>query len=330
LNPAGLHEALRGLEVRKDPRVLVSSENMDDAGVFLMSEDVALIQTVDFFTPILDDPYDFGQVAAANALSDVYAMGGEPLTALNVVCFPDMEMPVSLLGEILKGGADKLNEAGVILLGGHTVSDTELKYGLSVTGVVRPDKILRSQGAKPGDSVVLTKPLGTGILSTALKRGKLGPEPLAALTSCMAALNRSAMEIARKFTIHAAKDITGFGLAGHSAEMAEASGVTIEIVLDDLVPLPETLSFIEGGVTTGGEQANRKYLTDRYKVVGRQQNDPRLALSFDPQTSGGLFFAVASDEADELVKSLHAAGLTDSRCIGRVLERQGRYLLRFI
>ena len=325
----GLREALADLHVRQDPRVLVASENMDDGGVYQISDAIALIQTVDFFTPILDDPYDFGQVAAANALSDVYAMGGNPLTALNIACFPDMEMPVTILREILRGGADKLDEAGVILLGGHTVSDTELKYGLSITGTVHPEKILRSEGAKPGDSLVLTKPLGTGILSTALKNGNLGDEAVDALTACMKMLNRSAMDIARRFTVHAAKDITGFGLAGHSAEMADASGVTIEIDLGSLVPLPDAISLIDEGVTTGGERSNRENLSGRYELAGRKEDDPLLSLVFDPQTSGGLFLSVPGEEAKELLESLHKADLEDSRCIGRVKERRGGYLLRF-
>jgi selenide,water dikinase len=302
---------------------------MDDAGIFQLDEDLALIQTVDFFTPILDDPYDFGQVAAANALSDVYAMGGEPLTALNIACFPDKEMPISILGDILRGGVDKLDEAGVILLGGHTVSDPELKYGLSVTGTVHPRKILRSEGAVPGDSLILTKPLGTGILSTALKKGNLGSEAVQVLTENMKLLNRSAMEAARDFTLHAAKDITGFGLAGHSAEMAESSGVTLEIDLDALVPLPDVISLIRDGVTTGGETSNRDNLSGRYEVVERKDDDPLLSLVFDPQTSGGLFFAVAAEEVTDLLDALVSTGLDASRCIGRVIERQGESLLRF-
>ncbi len=329
MNPAGLRKALEDLHARQDPRVLVTSENMDDAGVYQISDDLALIQTVDFFTPILDDPYDFGQVAAANALSDVYAMGGKPLTALNIACFPDMEMPVAVLGEILKGGADKLDEAEVILLGGHTVSDTELKYGLSITGTVHPDKILRSEGAKPGDSIILTKPLGTGILSTALKRGSLGDEAVGALTHWMKMLNRSAMDIAMGFSIHAAKDITGFGLAGHSAEMAEASGVTIEIDLDSLPLLPDAISLSREGVTTGGEKSNRENLSGRYEIEESKRGDPLLPLVFDPQTSGGLFLAVPGEEEQRLLDSLHEADLEESRCIGRVLERSGDYLLRF-
>lgn len=325
-----MKEALTDLHVIDDPHVLVSSENMDDAGVYQISEEVALIQTVDFFTPVLNDPYDFGQAAAANALSDVYAMGGEPLTALNIACFPDGEMPISVLGEIFRGGADKLNEAGVVLLGGHTVSDKEIKFGLSVTGTVHPKKILRSAGAMPGDSLILTKPLGTGILSTALKNGKLGEKATEALTRCMVELNRTAMETARGFTVHAAKDITGFGLAGHSAEMAEASGVTLEFDLDSLPSLPDAISLIREGVTTGGEKSNRQNLRGRYELAGREEGDPLLNLVFDPQTSGGLFFSVPGGEAGEFLRALMEAGLKWSRHIGRVFERRGETLLRFI
>jgi selenide,water dikinase len=303
---------------------------MDDAGVYQISDEVALIQTVDFFTPILDDPYDFGQVAAANALSDVYAMGGEPLTALNIACFPDGEMPISILGEILRGGTEKLNEAGVVLLGGHTVSDKELKFGLSVTGTVHPQKILRSEGAKPGDSLILTKPLGTGILSTALKNGKLGEESTEVLTRCMVELNRTAMETARAFTVHAAKDITGYGLAGHSAEMAEVSGVTLEFDLDEIPSLPDAISLIREGVTTGGEKANRQNLRGRYELAGRGEEDPFLNLVFDPQTSGGLFFSVPGVEVEGMLRALNEAGLEWSCLVGRVLERRGETLLRFI
>ncbi len=303
---------------------------MDDAGIYRISEDLALIQTVDFFTPILDDPYDFGQVAAANALSDVYAMGGVPVTALNIACFPDRDMPIAILVDILRGGVDKLNEAGVTLLGGHTVSDTELKYGLSVTGTVDPRRILRNAGAMPGDSIILTKPLGTGILSTGLKQGKLGAETVELLTNSMKRLNSTAMKAARDYSVNAATDITGFGLAGHSAEMAEASLVTIEIVLDSLLPFPDVMSLILDGVTTGGEKANRQDLTGRYELIGRAENDPLLSLLFDPQTSGGLLFSIPAEEEGALLADLRDAGLDESRSIGRVLERRGENLLRIL
>ncbi len=329
MSPAGLREALSGIHSLEDPRVLVTSENMDDAGVYKINEELALIQTVDFFTPILNDPYDFGQVAVANALSDVYAMGGMPLTALNIACFPDRALPISILEEILKGGADKLAEAGVILLGGHTVSDDELKYGLAVTGAVHPDKILKCDSALPGDAIVLTKALGTGILSTALKKERLDEEAVEVLTRSMKQLNREAIEVAADYSIHAVKDITGFGLAGHAAEMADASGVSIEIDLAELVPLPCAMDLISEGVTTGGEQANRQDLSGRYRLVEREKGDPLLSLAFDPQTSGGLFLCVERSKASNLVVALQEAGLAEARVIGSVLERRGEDLLLF-
>jgi selenide,water dikinase len=329
LSPAGLREALKYLPVQEDPRILVNPENLDDGGVYQLTDDLAIIQTVDFFPPILDDPYTFGQVAAANALSDIYAMGGEPLIALNITCFPDKEMPISILGSIFKGGLDKLDEAGVILMGGHSISDKELKYGFSVTGTVHPKKILRNEGAKPGDYIILTKPLGTGILATALKRGKLGEQAETALTKCMTTLNRKAMKIARSYEINAATDITGFGLAGHASEMADASGRTIEIDLDSLVTLPDVMYWIGEGVTMGGLKTNRESMHGRYELVGRKNDDPILSLVFDPQTSGGLFLSVPGGRSDDLLLELAEAGLEDSRCIGRVIDRRGDTAIRF-
>ncbi len=329
MSQVGLREALKYLPVQKDPRILVNPENLDDGGVFQLTGDLAIVQTVDFFPPILNDPYDFGRVAAANALSDIYAMGGDPMIALNITCFPDKEMPIRILGNIFRGGLDKLDEAGVILMGGHSISDKELKFGFAVTGTVHPGKILRNEGAEPGDSIILTKPLGTGILATALKSGKLGKRAEAALTECMTMLNRRAMEIARKYEINAATDITGFGLAGHAAEMADASGVSIEIDLESLVPLPDVMYWIGEGVTMGGLKTNRESMQGRFEVAGRKEEDEILSLVFDPQTSGGLFLSAPAETAGALQRELVEAGLEDSRCIGRVVERRGDIAIIF-
>jgi len=318
LGPADLRKALEVLPRASDPNVLVDASTLDDAGVYRLGPELALVQTVDFFTPILDDPEDYGAVAAANALSDVYAMGGRPLTALNILCFPDSKLSPKILEAILRGGSRVLAEAGVALLGGHSVSDRELKYGLAVTGVIDPRRIWTNAGAKPGDELLLTKPIGTGVLATALKKGKLAEGHRAALTASMLQLNREAAQAALGYEVHACTDVTGCGLAGHGYELAQASGAALEIELSAVPLLPGALHWIERGLKTRGDTVNRDYVQQRYRVEGRPPK-PLVDLMFDPQTSGGLLFAAPPAVAAPLLAALRAAGAIHSARIGRVV-----------
>jgi len=270
--------------------LLVGHETFDDAGVFVLSDDLALVQTVDFFAPIVDDPYTFGQVAAANALSDVYAMGGEPLTAMNVVGFPEKQLPLSVLTEILRGGQDKVHEAGAIIVGGHTVSDDEVKYGLAVTGRAHPGQLLTNGAAVPGDILVLTKPLGTGILATAVKRGELDEEGARPMLESMARLNRDASRAALAVGSRCATDVTGFGLLGHLSHIARASRVTLRVRVADVPILEGAAAAWARGSRTGGAGRNLDYVSS---MVGwGAASELERALLTDPQTSGGLVVAV--------------------------------------
>jgi len=298
------------------PDLLVGYSSADDAGVFKISETQALVQTVDFFPPIVDDPYHFGQIAAANALSDVYAMGGTPLTALNIVAFPSGDKQASLLAEILRGGKEKIEEAGAVVVGGHSIKDKEMKYGVAVTGMVDPRKVITNAGAQPGDLVFLTKPLGTGLITTGIKRGKVSGELETLVTQLMARLNRSAAEAMLKSDVHAATDITGFGLLGHVWEVADASSVSIELDSSKLPLLPDVLSLADAGMIPGGANANRSFLANRVSVgsgVGRSLEH----VLYDPQTSGGLLIAVPETAADYLSNELSKHNLY-SQSIGRV------------
>ncbi len=311
---------LRRLPQSADPRLLVGTSTADDAGVYLLDDNTALILTVDFFTPVVDDPYTFGQIAAANALSDVYAMGGRPLTALNIVAFPACALDEDTLPAILRGGYDKVAEAGAVIAGGHTIDDKEPKYGLSVTGVVHPGKIWTNAGARPGDALVLTKPLGTGVLTTAAK-ADLYPAGVAAAIEAMASLNAKAAEAAGAFPIHACTDVTGFGLLGHLFEMAGAAGVRAEVSSAALPLLPDAAAAAAMGLIPGGAYRNRDYLTAVSFVAG--VTEPLRDLCFDPQTSGGLLFALPETEAGALVAALRRAGVRHAAVIGHILA-QGR------
>ena len=278
---------------------------MDDAGVFVLSDDLALIQTVDFFAPIVDDPYTFGQVAAANALSDVYAMGGQPLTALNIVGFPSGKLSLDVLREILRGGQDKVHEAGALVVGGHTIIDEELKYGLSVTGRAHPKKLLTNAAARPGDRLVLTKPIGTALLATVAKKGQL-PEPEArGLYASMAALNRLASEVALELGARCATDITGFGLLGHASHIARASRVTLRIRVADVPILPGAREAAARGVRTGGAERNATYLEPL--VTWGNASEVDRVLLIDPQTSGGLLVALSPDQVPSYISRVPGA-----------------------
>jgi selenide,water dikinase len=273
-----------------DRRVLVGRETFDDAGVFVLRDDLALVQTVDFFAPIVDDPYTFGQIAAANALSDVFAMGGEPLTALAIVGFPVGALPPSVLTEILRGAQDKVREAGAVLIGGHSIIDEELKFGLSVTGQAHPARLLTNATARPGDRLVLTKPLGTGLLATAEKQGKLSSNAMLVLHTTMSALNGAASRAALAHGVTCATDVTGFGLLGHALNVARGSGVTLRIDGRKLPELPGARALWRAGTRTGGAERNETYLSARVDAAGADPAD--MALALDPQTSGGLLLAV--------------------------------------
>jgi len=303
--------------------VLVDQSTLDDAGVFAFGRGTALVQTVDFFTPVVDDPYDYGQVAAANALSDVYAMGGKPLTALAVLCVPEKQIGPEVLRAILRGGQDKMREAGVSILGGHSVTDPELKFGYSVTGVVRRRRLLTNAGARPGDRLVLTKPLGTGVLATALKQGRLDSAQTRRLTRTMAALNRGAAEAAVEFGAHAATDVTGFGFAGHAVQLAEASGVTLRLSPARRWFLPRTLELAAQGAVAGGLRRNREFYD---AALGGDALAEPLALALhDPQTSGGLLIACAPRRVSGLLVALKRRRVWAVE-VGEALPRGARAL----
>jgi selenide,water dikinase len=276
---------------------------------------------VDFFTPIVDDPYVFGQVAAANALSDVYAMGGEPRTALNIVGFPKGKLDIAVLGEILRGGAEKAHEAGVAVIGGHSLIDAEIKYGMAVTGVIHPDRVIRNVGVRAGDALVLTKALGTGIIATALKRHAASARSTNAAIASMVTLNRGASSIMRGFTVHACSDVTGYGLLGHAHEMASGSGVTLTLRAKALPVLPSAVRLAEQGFMTGGCRRNRDFLHDKVSV-GRSIRAGLVEVAFDPQTSGGLLIAVPHREAEALAARLHDGGVGVAAIVGRAVERE--------
>ncbi len=308
---------MKSLPFHAHPDLLVGLEAADDAGVYRLTPELALIQTVDFFTPIVNDPYQFGQIAAANALSDVYAMGGRPLTALNIVCFPLKTTPVDVLKAILKGGMDKVHEAGALLVGGHSVEDAELKYGLAVTGVVHPDKILTKAGARVGDLLVLTKPLGTGIIATALKGRQASAEAEAAIIQVMSQLNRGAAEALEGLEVHAVTDITGFGLLGHGLEMALASKAELTIYAGKVPILPWAREYAAMGLVPGGSHANRRFC-EKHLTIDPRVNPIDVVLLSDAQTSGGLLIAIAPKQADILLSRVRERGVTEAACIGEI------------
>lgn len=318
---------LRGLPEPTDPRLLVGTETADDAGVYQLSDDLALVQTLDFFPPVVDDPYIFGQIAAANALSDVYAMGGRPITALNLAGFPDKELPMDVLGTILQGGASKCREAECTILGGHTVRDAEIKFGLSVTGLVHPSEVWTNAGAQPGDRLILMKPLGTGFVTTAAKKQQCPAETLAAGIQSMSTLNKASADACRSTGgIHAVTDITGFGLAGHSYEMAQGSQVTLEISLSAVPLLPGVLDLVKAGFFTRASKSNRAYV-EKSMHLEPGLDSTVLELLFDAQTSGGLLVSIAPDRAQFLMDLAKQSGCLAWAEIGKVLPREQAALL---
>ena len=302
-----------------DENVIVGLDRADDAGVYKITDDLALIQTVDFFTPIVDDPYWFGQIAAANALSDVYAMGGTPKTAMNLVAFPIKQMDLSVLRQIIQGGLDKLTEAEVVLIGGHSIEDKELKYGLSITGVVHPERVLTKKNLRAGDRLVLTKPLGTGIVNTVIKAGMAPADLVDRVTLLMVSLNRDAARIMSNFNITACTDVTGFGLLGHLAEMVCGSSISVRVFSDQVPVIAEALEFASMGLIPAGAYKNREFresMIDFAETVQRSRQD----VLVDPQTSGGLLIGVSTDQATELITALKDTGVGDAAEIGEVLN----------
>ena len=314
-----MDSVLARLPKQFDPNVLVGFDTADDAGVYRLSPDLALVQTVDFFTPIVDDPYTFGQIAAANSLSDVYAMGGRPISALSIVGFPNTGRDVGILEMILQGGLAKMREAGCSVIGGHSLGDDEIKFGYAVTGVINPQHVLKNVGARPGDLLVLTKRLGTGVIGTALKKDGATKAAVEAAILSMCTLNRSGMELALPFEVHAATDITGFGLLGHAREMAVGSKVSFAIDSRQIESLPEALDLAQKGFLPGGLMRNRDFLGGCVEFAHDVPENVRNLL-FDPQTSGGLLLSMAPKHAAPLLESMRTNGV-DAQEVGEVIAK---------
>jgi selenide,water dikinase len=328
IGPGELSQVLRALPASiPNPNLLVGIDTSDDAGVYKLSDELALVQTVDFFTPIVDDPYSFGQVAAANAISDIYAMGGKPLTALNIVAFPIKTLDKAILAEILRGAGDKTREAGITLVGGHSIDDAEPKFGLAVTGLVHPDKVRTNAGALPGDKLILTKPIGVGILTTSIKKDKLSADEVRRVTEVMATLNKTAAEIMEPYDVHACTDVTGFGLMGHALEMAKGSGVGIQVNAADVPVLPRVRELAESGFVPGGTKNNFAHVKDSIDFADTLDEIGQWILC-DAVTSGGLLISVAGEQAEELLDKLKQAGVEAAIIGGATDEHPGRIEVR--
>lgn len=313
---------MQQLPTFEHPDLLIGCAGASDAGAFRLRDDLIILQSLDFFPPLVDDPFLYGQIAAANSLSDIYAMGGEPKTALNIVGFPDDRLELKILNQILAGGAERVQASGAVIVGGHSVRDTEIKYGLSVTGVVSPENLITNRNAQAGDHLVLTKALGTGFVTTAFKKNSCPDDVLHAATNSMQQLNQAASQVAQTFTINAATDITGFGLAGHVTEMAYASGVQMTITLDTLPVLPGVAALITDGYHTRANATNRRGIEHAMRIDGNP-NAQELDLVFDPQTSGGLLLSIPAADSDALVSACIQAGAEATTRIGEVHARTG-------
>ena len=312
---------MQSLPHYSDPNLLIGAEGFSDAGVYRIADDLALVQTVDFFPPVVDDPFTYGRIAAANSLSDAYAMGATPKTVLNIVGYPDNVLPMEPLTEILRGGAERVTAAGAVILGGHSVRDAEIKFGLCVTGFVNPKKMMTNRAAKAGDVLILTKALGTGFITTANRKDACPADVLAAAVEGMIQLNKEAAEAAVRHGAKAATDITGFGLAGHGGEMAHSSNVTLRIRLDALPVLPGALELAAAKYLSRANKSNAEYAGAFTRIEAADQS--RLPVLFDPQTSGGLLIAVAADRADALLADCRAGGASVAAIVGDVVARQG-------
>ncbi len=320
MSPRVLAQVLSGLPKQPpNPNLLVGYENADDAGVWLLREDLAIVQTLDFFTPIVDDPFDYGRIAALNSINDVWAMGGTPLTAMAITCFPKKGVDYAILGEIMRGGLHVLTENGVTLIGGHSVDSDQIMFGYSVTGIIDPRRIATNNGARPGDLLILNKPIGTGIISTAVKFKKAPAEVMAKSTATMLTAGREAATAMQEFAVRAATDITGFALLGHAWEVAKASQVTFEIDSAKVPLLPGALKLAGKGLLTKGDQTNREYVGDDVSL-SQEVSKEMASVLFDPQTAGGLLIAIAADKADALLSRLRE-NYPEAAIIGRVTER---------
>lgn len=325
ISPKQLEEILKYLPLPKDPNILVDIDTHDDAGVYKVNDDLALVLTTDFFPPVCSDPYEFGQIAAANSISDVYAMGGDPVLALNIMMFPAAKLPMEAYAEILKGGFDKATEAGVRIIGGHTIDDFPPKYGLAVVGYIHPEKIITNAGAQPGDYLILTKPIGTGVIMAGHRLGMASENDVTEARNLMKLLNKSGAEVMKKYNIRGATDITGYGLAGHALKMAKASNISIMISMEKVPLIGNVYNLIDEGCIPGASFSNLEYVEEHLL------SDPALdynlkMIAFDAQTSGGLLMSVSSEIVEEVLKDLHAAGLTFSSVIGTVTQRNEKYL----
>ncbi|RHV06004.1 selenide, water dikinase SelD [Firmicutes bacterium OM07-11] len=324
MGPETLAQVLGKLPKFQDENLLVGIETSDDAAIYKITDEIAMIQTVDFFTPVVDDPYTFGQIAAANSLSDVYAMGGEPKIALNVVGFPNCLDP-SILADILRGGADKVKEAGAVLVGGHSVQDNEPKYGLCVSGFVHPKKIFKNYGCRPGDALILTKPIGSGVVNTAVKAEMAFESSMQEAIKVMSSLNKKAKEVIEEYPISACTDVTGFGLLGHCAEMASASEVSFDIYVDDVAYIDGAVELAQMGLVPAGSYKNREYSGHMVDTGDATETD--IDLLYDPQTSGGLLISVAPEYADDIMNAFEAHGLeTRASRIGTVREADEKWI----
>ena len=324
-----LKKVLTKLPKINDPRVIVSSDTCDDAGVFKLDNGMALVQSVDVFTPVVDDPYTFGEIAAANSVSDIYAMGGIPLTALSIVCFPIKILSLKIMARMLQGGIDKMKEAGAVILGGHSLKDNGIKFGFSVTGLIDPARILTNDKARPGDLLILTKPLGTGIISLAQQMGKASEEAVKMISRSMTELNKIPAEILQNMDILAATDVTGFGLMGHLSEMVTQSKVKVEVYTDQVPIFPEALEYLKQKMISKAIERNKEYAS-RFVQITRDVPDELENILYDPQTSGGLLIAVEEKKGNKLIRNLHSKGIKYAGIIGRVLNnsKEGQILLK--
>ena len=322
MSPVGLEGLIAGLPQAQNPNLLLGYETSDDAGIYRLNDEMALVTTVDIITPPVDDPYLYGQIAAANSISDVYAMGGRPITCLNIAAFPSGKLDKSILEGIIRGALAKIHEAGAVLAGGHTIDDDEPKFGLSVNGLVHPKKFWANSGARPGDVLILTKPLGSGVIFNANLKKLASSQEMESCLKTLVTLNRTAAEVFAHFDVHAATDVTGFGLAGHGLEMAKASGVRLEIEMDSLPIMDGALRMYRQGVNTGMNRPNRE-LSEKHVRFAPGIDREHEEIAFDPQTSGGLLCAIPEDQAAETLSRLLEAGVSEARIIGTVHEYKG-------
>jgi len=325
ISPKQLEEILKYLPLPKDPNILVDIDTHDDAGVYRVNDDIALVLTTDFFPPVCSDPYEFGQIAAANSISDVYAMGGDPVLALNIMMFPAAKLPMEAYAEILKGGFDKATEAGVRIIGGHTIDDFPPKYGLAVVGYIHPEKIITNAGVRHGDSLILTKPIGTGVILAGHRLGMVSQDDLEKAKSLMKLLNKTGAEIMKKHNIRGATDVTGFGLAGHALKMARASNVSIKIQMKEVPLIGDSYRLIDEGCIPGASFRNLDYAEKDIDFATNLDYNLKM-LAFDAQTSGGLLFSAPAEKVENILEDLKNTGLTESKVIGSAIEFGGKFI----